>query len=386
MKSRFVPATLVALALALPLGVFSAGCSKKDDTPKGGNGKGDTTGGKAPVFTLAWSEYPSWSVFGVASEVGLIDGAEGKQGSLEKKWGVDIVLELLEYDKCIQKYASGKSDSVCVTNIDVLAPALTRDSVAILPTSTSVGGDALLVVGIDVKDKKKALEELKKHKVFGLAKSVSEYAFDRNLGLLGADPKNFKFTDEQPDVAALAMAAKKDTHKAIMVWNPFVLNVLQQNPDARVLFDSSTIPEEIIDMVVVGKDSLNKPKGKEFACCVIDTYYEMNKLLQDKDQKKADQILVKLGEKFSKLGLEDMKKVVTQTRFFKNPEEAMALLSSPKFQPMMKSVVQWCMDKDMLIQDKMKKEPTISYDTAEKGKGAQLQFDTSYIKAVKDYK
>ena len=27
----------------------------------------------APSFSLAWSEYPSWSVFGVANELKLID-------------------------------------------------------------------------------------------------------------------------------------------------------------------------------------------------------------------------------------------------------------------------------------------------------------------------
>src|SRR5436305_1048695 len=47
----------------------------------------------APSFSLAWSEYPSWSVFGVAHAEKLIDGAPGKQGPIEKKWNVDIVLK-----------------------------------------------------------------------------------------------------------------------------------------------------------------------------------------------------------------------------------------------------------------------------------------------------
>ena len=43
-----------------------------------------------PVFSLAWSEYPSWSVFGVCDELGIIDGDVGKLGLVEKKWGIDI--------------------------------------------------------------------------------------------------------------------------------------------------------------------------------------------------------------------------------------------------------------------------------------------------------
>ena len=49
--------------------------------------------GAAPSFSLAWSEYPSWSVFGVAHAAKLIDGAAGKQGPIEQKWNVDIVLK-----------------------------------------------------------------------------------------------------------------------------------------------------------------------------------------------------------------------------------------------------------------------------------------------------
>jgi NitT/TauT family transport system substrate-binding protein len=358
-----------------------AGCGDNKGTSPQAGPKGGLSGqASAPAFTLAWSEYPSWSVFGVASELGLIDGRKGHMGALEKKWGVDIVLELLEYDPCIQLYASGKCDAVCATNIDILAPAATRTSVAIMPTSTSVGADACLVV-FDVADKKKALEELKKVKVFGLAKSVSEYAFDRNLELLGEDPKKYQFTDEPPNTAALAMQSRKEDHKAIMVWNPFVLQVLKDNKDARRLFDSSTIPEEIIDMVVVGADSLKKERGPEFASCVLDVYYEMNKALQDPDQAKADKVLIKLGEKFSKLGLEDMRICVKETRFYKSPDEGLKLFTGDKLPNVMKTVSQFCVTKDMV-----KTAPKYAFGPPKTGEDVQLRFDPSYMQKIRDQK
>jgi NitT/TauT family transport system substrate-binding protein len=369
-------ATVLALAV-LGLGVALVGCGSKETARDGDKGVDNRA---APAFTLAWSEYPSWSVFGVASELGLIDGRKGHMGALEKKWGVDVVLELLEYDPCIQLYASGKCDAVCVTNIDILAPAATRKSVAVMPTSTSVGADACLVV-FDVSDKKKALEELKKVKVFGLAKSVSEYAFDRNLELLGEDPRKYQFTDEPPNTAALAMQSKKPDHKAIMVWNPFVLQVLKDNKDARRLFDSSTIPEEIIDMVVVGEDSLKKDKGKEFAYCVLDVYYEMNKRLRDPDQKKADQVLIKLGEKFSKLGLEDMKVCVQETRFYKTPDEGLKLFTGAKLPDTMKTVSRFCLAKEMV-----KTQPRYAFGPEKGGDEVQLRFDPSWMEKVRDQK
>jgi NitT/TauT family transport system substrate-binding protein len=384
MRFRSV-ATCTSFALVLVLAVLlagSTGCgtTKKSEKEKAANKDSDQdkTKGKVPVFKLAWSEYPSWSVFGVASELGLIDGRPGKQGALEKKWGVDIVLELLEYDPCLQAYGSKACDAVCATNIDILTQAETRKSVAIMPTSTSVGADACLVLNsvIDVADKKKAIVALRAHKVFGLAKSVSEYAFDRNLELLGQDPRKYKFTDEPPNTAATAMAGKQKDHTAIMVWNPFVLQVLKDNKDARRLFDSSTIPEEIIDMVVVAQDALDRDKGKEFACCVIDCYYEFNKLLEGADK---DKLLVKLGEKFSKLGLEDMKTCVKETRFYKDDKAGVAFFTGKKLPETMKLVAKFCLDKKMI-----KKEASYGFGGKDKAADVDLRFDPSYIEAVRD--
>ena len=76
--------------------VAFSGCKQKEGSTSGDSkqepGKAQA-GGKLPVFSLAWSEYPSWSVFGVASELGLINGEAGKVGPIEQKWGVDIELK-----------------------------------------------------------------------------------------------------------------------------------------------------------------------------------------------------------------------------------------------------------------------------------------------------
>ncbi len=333
-----------------------------------------------PTFSLAWSEYPSWSVFGVAHEKGLINGDQGKLGRLEEKWGVDLKLELLEYEPCINAYQAKNCDAVCITNMDVLNPALSRNSVAILPTSTSAGADACIVVGLDVTDKKKAVEELRKYKVYGLPKSVSEYAFARNVELLGDKWENHQFAQMDPADAARAMQGKVAEVQAIMVWNPFVLQTLKTRKDSKVLFDSSTIPEEIIDMVVVGEDALGKTGGREFACCLIDTYYEFNKMLADPKQR--DELLVALGKKFSSLNKEEMEKAVEQTRFYKTPEEGLALLTGDKFPKTMAMVVDFCLQHKIVE----KSAPKIGYGSAAQASGVQLRFDPSFIQMVKDKK
>ncbi len=376
------PKDVRGLIFTVTLGFFLAGCgdtreAAPGNTPAGKSATGAVTttpSGPAPVFTLAWSEYPSWSVFGVASDRGLIDGKKGKQGRLEEKWGVNIELQLLQYDPCITAYQSKASDAVCITNMDVLNPSLSRKSVAIMPTSTSNGADACIVVGIP------DLKELRKHKVFGLPESVSQYAFVRCLEVKGEKEADYQYGQMDPEKAALAMQARTAGVDAIMVWNPFVLQTLKSRKDAKVMFDSSLIPEEIIDMIVVGQDVLEKPRGKDFACAVIDTYYEFNKMLAEPNER--DALLVALGEKFSSLNRDEMEKAVTQTRFYKTPQDGLGLLTGEKFRATMSRVVEFYVSHGIIKGT----PPTLGFGEDAKATSAQLRFDPSFIRMVQERK
>ena len=306
------------LCVFMAFGCCVVGCNK-------GGTASNTAQGPQGAFTLAWSEYPSWSVFGVADEKGLIDKDEGEKGTLEEKWGVDIVLKELDYDSCLAAYGNSTTDAVCITNMDVLAPAGGRNSVAILPTSTSDGADACIVSGGIT-----SLEQLKGKDSYGLEKSVSQYMFERALEELGEDPKAYPFRQMDPAAAAQAMQTKQDNINSIVVWNPFVMQTLSAlEDDAKVLFDSKKIPEEIIDMVVVGEDALNRAGGKSFAACIVEAFYEVNRLIASPTE--GDNTLITLGSKFGGLELDDMKVIVQQTRFYKTADEGAALFSKPEF-------------------------------------------------------
>ncbi len=347
--------------------IATIGCSKKTTTNVPTSGGGNVSAADAPAFSLAWSEYPSWSVFGVAHEQALIDGKEGAQGPIEQKWGVDIVLKEADYDTCLNYYGASEADAVCITNMDTLAPALTRDSVAILPTSTSVGADACIAVGID------DIDGLKGKPTSGLEMSVSQYCFERNLELLGKTIADFPFKNMDPGAAAQAMQTNQPGIESIMVWNPFVLQTLRTRDGAKVLFDSSTIPEEIIDMVVIGKDALQRPGGEDFAGAVIEAFYEINKMMAD--PKTGDETLVAIGEKFSSLQLEDMKEVVKQTQFYSTPDAAIELFTKEKFQKeTMPQVVEFCASHGIVDS-----KPTIGFNDD----SAQVNFVTSYLENAK---
>jgi NitT/TauT family transport system substrate-binding protein len=322
-----------------------------------------------PSFSLAWSEYPSWSVFGVAHRRKLIDGAKGKLGPIEEKWKVDIELQQKDYDPCLVAYATAACDAVCITNIDILSPAGSRPGVAILPTSTSDGADACIVTGID------DVDQLKGHKVYGLAKSVSEYCFARCLQELGKAEADFEFANNDPAAASLAMQQGQAGYEAIMVWNPYVLQTLRTRQDTKVLFDSSKIPGEIIDMVVIAEDSLKKPGADAFCHAVIDCYYEMNKVIEAPATR--NEALVQIGEDFSDLKLEDMTLVVQQTKFYKNAEEGANVLAGADLPKTMEKVLSFCESHEMFDGKR-----TVGYGKADAAAPVSVRFDDSYIKAV----
>ncbi len=356
MKLRSV--TSLAL-LCCTLMLTACNSSKTDSTSTAASGKS----GDFPVFSFAWSEYPSWSVFGVAAEQGLIEKEEGKLGSIEKKWNVDIVLNPRDYDTCITEYGSSVADAVCITNMDIMAPSVTRPAVCVLPTSTSAGADACITVGID------NIDALAGVKTYGLQKSVSQYCFERVLELNGKNPADFPFENMDPGAAAQAMQLSQEEIRSIMVWNPFVMQTLRSRPESKVLFDSTSIEEEIIDMVVIAKDSLAREGGERFANAILDAFYAVNKLMENPETQ--DETLVALGANFSKLGAEDMKIVVKQTQFYNTPANGLELLTQPKFlNETMPAVAEFLVTHDMADT-----KPTFGLNKPD----AQLNFDTQFL-------
>ena len=182
------------------------------------------------------------------------------------------------------------------------------------------------------------------------------------------------------------------------------MSTLANRKNSHVLFSSESIPGEIIDSVVMAKNSLEKAGGKNAACAIADAYYTLSKILAQKDTQ--DKALVALGKKFSNLDADQMKTVVRQTRFYATPEMGISFMeggvvfpwkktvedtsdlftnagfdskssevTAKTLKELMPFVVKFCVDKEMTPES-----PVISYGKAEEG--TQLLFDSQYMKAV----
>src|SRR5690606_32115458 len=122
------------------------------------------------------------------------------------------------------------------------------DSTALIVGDFSNGND-----GIVLKGKGRTLEDIKGLSINLVELSVSHYLLARALDHVGLQERNVKVvnTSDADIVGAFAAGGTQ----AVVAWKP-QLSEIQSLPNAQLVFDSSRIPGEIIDMLVVNTATL----------------------------------------------------------------------------------------------------------------------------------
>ncbi|WP_207880584.1 ABC transporter substrate-binding protein, partial [Pseudomonas sp. 32_A] len=136
-------------------------------------------------------------------------------------------------------------DGCTMTNMDALTiPAAGGvDSTALIVSDFSNGND-----GIVLKGEGKTLADLKGMNVNLVELSVSHYLLARaleNARLTEKDVKTVNTSD-----ADIAAAFNTDEVQAVTTWNPMLAEA-RAKPGTTEVFNSSQVPGEIMDMMVV---------------------------------------------------------------------------------------------------------------------------------------
>ena len=196
-------------------------------------------------FNVAWSIYVGWMPWDYAERSGIL-----------KKWadkyGIKIKLtQVNEYVESINQYTAGTFDACAMTNMDTLTiPAAGGvDSTALIVGDFSNGND-----GVVLKGKGKTLADIKGQKVNLVELSVSHYLLARALASAGMRERDLKIINTSDADIVAAFSAPATT--AVVAWKPQLSAVLAA-PDAQLVFDSSRIPGEILDLMVVKTGVLN---------------------------------------------------------------------------------------------------------------------------------
>ncbi|MEM7250186.1 MAG: putative urea ABC transporter substrate-binding protein [Pseudomonadota bacterium] len=220
-------------------------------------------------FKIAWSIYVGWMPWDYADKSGIV-----------KKWadkyGITIdVVQINDYVESINQYTAGAFDGCTMTNMDALTiPAAGGvDSTALIVGDFSNGND-----GIVLKDAEK-LADIKGRTVNLVELSVSHYTLARALESKGMTERDIKVVNTSD--ADIVATYTTDDVNAVVTWNPLLSEVVSM-PNSNKVFDSSQIPGEIIDMLVVNTDTLNA--NPAFGKALVGAWYETMSVMMKRNE------------------------------------------------------------------------------------------------------
>ena len=221
-------------------------------------------------FRIAWSIYAGWMPWGYAKDSGIVD-------RWADQYGIEIdVVQINDYIESINQYTAGGFDGCTMTNMDALTiPAAGGvDSTGLIVGDFSDGNDAVLLKG------RKGIAQIRGLPVNLVELSVSHYLLARGLASVGLSERDIQVVNTSD--ADIVGAYQSADVQAVVTWNPQKNAILQQ-PDTYNVFDSSDIPGEIIDLLVVNTETLQA--NPAFGKALTGAWYETMALMREDSER-----------------------------------------------------------------------------------------------------
>jgi len=358
--------TMGVAAAATAVGLALASCSKpatKEAAAPAAAGAADKE------YQIGWTIYAGWMPWPYAQQAGIVQ-------KWADKYHVKIKLvQINDYVESLNQYTAGKLDGVVSTNMDGLTiPAAGgRDSTAVMIGDYSNGND-----GVVLKNGK-TLADIKGRSVNIVANSVSQYLLARCLENAGMKMTDVKLvnTSDADMVSAFAAPATN----AVVTWNPMLME-LKKAPGATEVCDSSKIPAEIEDMLLVSTDTLkaNPNLGKALAGIWYETMSIMTK--DDAAGKAARETMAKL----SGTDLAGYEAQLKTTFLYADPKAAAAFTKSPQLVEANDKVRKFSFDNGLFGQGaKSVDDIGIAFPAGKilgNPQNVKLRFDPTYVEAA----
>lgn len=275
-------------------------------------------------FKVCWSIYVGWMPWAYGAEQGIVK----KWGD---KYGIDIeVVQINDYIESINQYSAGEFDACTMTNMDALTiPAVGGvDSTALVVGDFSNGNDGIVLKG------KSSVADLKGQNVNLVELSVSHYLLARALESEGMSEKDLTVVNTS-DADMVAVYGTDDV-TAVSTWNP-LLSEIESMPNSTKVFDSSKIPGEIIDLLVINTETLkaNPKLGK----ALVGAWYEiMSTMSSEGDMGVTAKTYMAEASGTDLAGYEAQ---LASTEMFYTPADALSLTNSEKLVSTMENVAKF---------------------------------------------
>lgn len=319
-------------------------------------------------FSVCWSIYVGWMPWGYLEDSGIMD-----------KWadayGIDVeIVQINDYVESINQYTAGEFDGCSMTNMDALSiPAGGGiDTTALIIGDFSNGNDGIVLKDGD------SVADLAGQNVNLVELSVSHYLLARALEGAGLSERDLTVVNTS-DADMIAAYATDDV-TSVVTWNP-LLSEITAMPGSTQVFDSSNIPGEIIDAMMVNTDTL--AVNPDFGKALVGAWYEVMGLIAAGDEDVLEALASASGTDLAGYQAQ----LDTTTMFFK-PADAVAFTSASQLADTMQFVAEFLFDKGILGEGAPSPEfvgvsfPDGSvYGDAD---NVQLRFDTTYMQMAAD--
>lgn len=277
------------------------------------------------TFRIAWSIYVGWMPWEYGAASGIVD-------KWAAKYGIDIdIVQVNDYVESINQYAAGQFDGVTATNMDTLT----------IPAAAGVASTALIVGdfsngndGVVLKEAK-SLADIKGRNVNLVELSVSHYLLARALASTGLSERDIKVVNTS-DADLVAAYAAADVN-AVVTWNPLLATVAAV-PGSTLVFDSSRIPGEIIDLTVVNSETL--AAYPQLGKALVGAWYEIMARMHATDAKVRTAALTHMATA-SGTDLAGFESQLASTQMFATPEAALTFVRSDALMATMRSVAEF---------------------------------------------
>jgi NitT/TauT family transport system substrate-binding protein len=320
-------------------------------------------------YKVAWSIYAGWNPWAYANESGIL-----------KKWadkyGINIRLVKMDYIPSIEAYTSGEVDACVMTNMDALTIPVASGipTVAVILGDFSNGNDAILVRN------NLSIQGLKGQKISLVEYSVSHYLLSRALDKNDMKDSDVKVINVSDSDIAPAFIANKD-QVAVVTWNPLVMEIMQ-TPGITKIFDSSQIPGEILDIMMVNKKVLDA--NPNLSKALNGAWFEVMGIMSTRGAR-ADAALKTMADAGGS-SLTEYKAQLKTTAMFYKAVDAAAYMSGEEIKTNMKRVRNFCF-KYKLLGDRVQSPDDIGIqfpDGSVLGDSGNIlfYFDASYMTAA----
>ncbi|MGA1868451.1 MAG: putative urea ABC transporter substrate-binding protein [bacterium] len=322
-------------------------------------------------YTVAWSIYAGWMPWDYAGYAGIL-----------KKWadkyGIAIDLVRMDYIPSVEAFVAKKVDGCVMTNMECLdMPASSGiDCTVLIMGDFSNGNDAILTRdGIGIAG-------LKGKDIYLVELSVSHYLLARCLEMNGLKEKDVRIVNtSDSDIGPVFLSNK--SQKAVVTWNPIVMEI-EQVPGISKIYTSANIPGEILDLMVVSTDVLNK--NPDFGKALTGAWYEVMDMMSKRGPV-ADKALTYMAESAG-TSLVEYKRQLATTAMFYTPQSATDYTKGSEIKEKMNFVRKFCFDHGLLGENAPSMDIVgISYpDGTIQGdrKNIKMRFDSTYMQRVAD--